>query len=43
MKTTSNISIQDMEQALRGINFFVGGLTDAGIVYYYHKLITTNQ
>jgi hypothetical protein len=32
-------SIEQMEVALREINFFVGGLTDAGIEYYYNKLI----
>jgi hypothetical protein len=32
-------TIEEMEQALRNINFFVGGLTDEGIVYYYNKLI----
>jgi|GEM_PF-5587524 len=30
---------EEMESALRGINFFVGGLTEDGIKYYYHKLI----
>ncbi len=35
MKTT----IEQMEKALREINFFVGGLTDSGIEYYYNKLI----
>lgn len=29
----------EMEAALRGIGFFVGGLTDEGIVYYYAKHI----
>jgi len=33
-------TIKEMEQALKNINFFVGGLTDEGIVYYYKKLIT---
>ena len=32
-------TIEQMEQALREINFFVGGLTDEGIEYYYNKLI----
>lgn len=36
MKT---ITIEQMEQKLRNINFFVGGLTDEGIEYYYNKLI----
>jgi hypothetical protein len=35
MKTT----IEQMESALRQIGFFVGGLTDEGIEYYYTKLI----
>tara|TARA_S200002703_G_scaffold150479_1_gene148874 strand:+ start:480 stop:668 length:189 start_codon:yes stop_codon:yes gene_type:complete len=30
--------IEQMEQALRNINFFVGGLTDEGIEYYYNKM-----
>ena len=34
-----NLSIEEKEQALREINFFVGGLTDEGIEYYYNKLI----
>lgn len=34
-----NLTVEQMEQALRDINFFVGGLTDEGIVYYYNKLI----
>lgn len=32
-------TIKQMENALRNINFFVGGLTDEGIIYYYNKLI----
>lgn len=36
MKT---LTIDQKEQALRNINFFVGGLTDEAIVYYYNKLI----
>ena len=31
-------SIEQMEIALRNINFFVGGLTDDGIEYYYNKM-----
>ena len=34
-----NLTVEQMEQALRDINFFVGGLTDEAIVYYYNKLI----
>lgn len=33
------LTIDQKEQALRDINFFVGGLTDAAIEYYYSKLI----
>jgi hypothetical protein len=36
MKT---LTIEQKEQALRNINFFVGGLTDEAIKYYYNKLI----
>lgn len=32
-------TIDQIEQALRNINFFVGGLTDELIVYYFNKLI----
>jgi len=32
------ITIEQMEQELRNINFFVGGLTDEGIVHYYNKM-----
>lgn len=31
-------TIEEMEQSLRNINFFVGGLTNEGIEYYYNKL-----
>ena len=31
--------IEGMEEALRNINFFVGGLTDEDIEYYYNKMI----
>ncbi len=34
MKT---LTIEQKEQALRDINFFVGGLTDEAIEYYYNK------
>jgi len=33
------LTIDQKEQALRNINFFVGGLTDEAIEYYYNKLI----
>jgi len=36
MKT---ITVNQMEEALRNIDFFVGGLTDEGIEFYYNKLI----
>lgn len=31
-------TIDEMEAALREINFFVGGLTDDAIKYYYEKI-----
>lgn len=34
-----NLTVEQMDQALRDINFFVGGLTDAAIEYYYNQLI----
>lgn len=47
MKTTESkngkmkaLTIEQKEQALRDINFFVGGLTDEAIEYYYNKLIS---
>jgi len=36
MKT---LTIEQKEQELRNINFYVGGLTDEAIEYYYNKLI----
>lgn len=39
IRIMQNLTVEQMEQALRDINFFVGGLTDEGIVYYYNKLI----
>ena len=33
----NELTIDQKEQALRNINFFVGGLTDEGIAYYYDK------
>lgn len=34
-----NLTIEQKEQALKEINFFVGGLTDEAIEFYYNKLI----
>lgn len=31
------MTIAEKEEALRNINFFVGGLTDEGINHYYDK------
>ena len=46
MKTTESkngkmktLTVDQKEQALRDINFFVGGLTDEAIEYYYNKLL----
>jgi len=36
-------SIDKKEQALIKINFFVGGLTNEAIEYYYKKLIKPNK
>ena len=36
MKT---LTIDQKEESLRNINFFVGGLTDEAIEYYYNNLI----
>jgi hypothetical protein len=33
------MNIEQMETALLNIGFFVGGLTDEGIIHYYNKLI----
>jgi hypothetical protein len=33
------LTVDEMEKALRDINFFVGGLTDDQIKYYYNKHI----
>ena len=33
------MTIQEMEKALTEIGFFIGGLSDEGIRYYYNKLI----
>lgn len=30
-------TVKEKEQALKNINFFVGGLTDEGIVYWYDQ------
>lgn len=40
MKT---LTIEQKEQALRNINFFVGGLTDEAIEYYYNNLIASKN
>jgi len=32
------LSIDQMEQVLKGINFFVGGLTEEQIEFYYNKM-----
>ena len=40
MKT---LTIEQKETALRNINFFVGGLTDAGIEYYYTKMVNEGK
>lgn len=42
-KSNSTVTIEQMEFALRSINFFVGGLTDGGIVHYYNKMINTGK
>ena len=31
-------TIEQMTQELLGINFFIGGLTDEGIIYYHAKM-----
>ena len=36
-------TIEQMEQALRDTNFYVGGLSDEGIEYYYNKMMTENK
>lgn len=38
---TNQTTIEQMEKALREINFFVGGLTDEGIIHYYNKMFLT--
>jgi len=35
--------IDEMEDALRSINFFVGGLTDEAIEYYYNKMVINGK
>lgn len=37
------ISIKEMENYLRNINFFVGGLTDEQIEYYYNMYNENNR
>lgn len=36
-------NIKKMEQKLTEIGFFVGGLTDEGIIYYFNKLKKENK
>ena len=40
MKT---LTIEQKESALRNINFFVGGLTDEGINFYYNKMVNEGK
>ena len=35
--------IQKMENKLTEIGFFVGGLTDEGIIYYFNKMKNENR
>lgn len=37
------ITIEQMEKALIDINFFVGGLTDEAIEYYYNKMVNEGK
>ena len=37
---TQTVTVLEMELALTNTGFFVGGLTDNAIVYYYNKLIS---
>jgi hypothetical protein len=37
--TNTTLTIEQKEQLLTDTGFFVGGLTDAGIEYYYNKII----
>jgi len=36
-------TVEQMEQALIDINYFVGGLTDEGIKYHYNKMVNENK
>ena len=36
-------TIEQMEQTLMEIIFFVGGLTDEGIEHYYNKIMNEEQ
>lgn len=36
-------SIEQKEKALRNINFFVGGLTDEAINFYYSKMVSEGK
>lgn len=33
-----NVTVEVMEAALREIDFFVGGLTDEAIIFYFNKM-----
>ena len=35
--------IDKMEEAMMNINFFVGGLTDEAIEYYYNKMVNEGK
>nr|WP_298659832.1 hypothetical protein [uncultured Flavobacterium sp.] len=39
VKVSIPSKIEEMEEALRNINFYVGGLTDEAIEYYYNKMV----
>ena len=39
-----NLTIEQKEQSLKdNFNFYVGGLTDEGIEYYYNKMINETK
>ena len=37
------MSLEKKEQWLKSINFFIGGLTDEAIEYYYTKLVAQKK
>jgi RNA recognition motif-containing protein len=39
-KEMEQMETEQMEQALRNKNFFVGGLSDAAILHYYNKIFS---